>query len=107
MFANTSTNCYGHKIEPLRGMVILSLCDVFGDREIHDIVRDYMAEFEGGSRFLTGFFSTVEAALEWHNRNHEEDEQKRIPTKAEFNAAMIALGKKLRVNPNKVMLIRH
>ena len=105
MFNATSTkDCHGSQIVPIRGRVILNLCDVIADVEVYNIVCEHMAEYGGYSLPLTQLFGTVVSALEAYN--DKEDEQKTIPTRDQFNAAMITLGKKLRVNPNKVWIIR-
>ena len=105
MFNATSTeDCHGSQIAPIRGRVILNLCDVIADVEVYNIVCDHMAEFGEFSTPLTRLFGTEVSALEAYN--DKEDEQKPIPTREQFNAAMISLGKKLRVNPNKVWILR-
>lgn len=105
MFNATSTkDCHGSKIVPIRGRVILNLCDVISDVDVYSIVCDHMAEYGEFSTPLTRLFGTVVSALEAYNT--KEEEQKPIPTRAQFNNAMIALGEKLKVNPNKVWILR-
>lgn len=100
----SAKTCLNTKIAPERDVTLLPLAALFTDYDVYDLVSNHMAEFGTYRAYAERVYEALRDALTAYNE--DTDEPKTIPTRDEFKAAFLALCKKLKVAPSKVVIVR-
>ena len=100
----SAKTCLSTKISPERDVTLLPLAALFTDYDVYDLVSNHMAEYGTYRSYPARVYEALRDVLTAYNE--DTDEPKTIPTREEFQAAFLALCKKLKLTPSKVVIVR-